>query len=307
MTRPIVLTEEQKRGILAEVLASLNANKNMFDGKVSFSKTYKWTSDEEDISTINFTPLAFAKMHKLIMDYSTEVAWHGVIKRDQNDDSVFWVEDILVYPQVVTGATVNTDQEKYTNWINELTDDQFNNLKFQGHSHVNMGVSPSTTDTSHQKDIIEQLRGEMFYVFMIWNKRFEFNAWVYDMKRNTVYDGNDVKVNICDRDGVDIGNFVAEAKKLASPSTSYGTASYTSFGSGKATTSQVTKIETNEAKPTSYEVIPDKSATAHANKSDKPTGKKRERAKPKIGAGWAGKTVIDPEEYWEDYERLLRQ
>lgn len=113
MTRPINLTDEQKRDLVNEFLEKLNSEKNMFDGKVNFSKTFKWTADEEDVANVIFTPLAYAKMVKLLEGFETEVAWHGIAKRDSEDDSIFWIEDILVYPQVVTGATVNTDQEKY--------------------------------------------------------------------------------------------------------------------------------------------------------------------------------------------------
>ena len=319
MTRPIILTEEQKQEILLEILENLNKNKNMFDGKVSFSKTYKWVENEGDVANVVFTPLAYAKMVKLIEVYETEVAWHGVAKRDEEDDSVFWIEDILVYPQTVSGATVNTDQEKYTNWVNHLEDDQFNNLKMQGHSHVRMGTSPSATDTSHQKDIIEQLRGNMFYIFMIWNKRMENTTWVYDMKRNTVYDGKDVKISVAERGGDKLDDFITDAKKLVSDRV-YSYNSSTPASGTKTTTSAPTNsgAKTSNVTPakttSSYEIIPAHSASAIANKKEgnkakNPNeGKRRERANPKkvIGAGWSGANKNFDKE-WDEWEAYLAQ
>ena len=309
MTRPIILTEEQKQQILREVYESLTKNKNMFDGKVNFQKTYKWVENEGDVANVVFTPLAYAKMVKLIEVYETEVAWHGVAKRDERDESTFWIEDILVYPQTVSGATVNTDQEKYTNWVNQLEDDQFNNLKMQGHSHVRMGTSPSMTDTSHQKEIIEQLRGDMFYIFMIWNKRMEHTMWVYDMKRNTVYDGNDVKISIAERGGRNLDDFIKEAKTLVSDrvyTLNYSASKLTS--SAPSVASAVTPAKPTT--PASYEVIPAHSASAVSNKKEEhkhpSDGKRRERAKPKtkvIGTGWSGAKGMTKEELeeWDYY------
>ena len=43
---------------------------------------------------------------------------------------------------------------------------------YAGHSHVNMGTSPSSVDLNHQEEILRMLGDNDFYIFMIWNKSF---------------------------------------------------------------------------------------------------------------------------------------
>ena len=122
-----------------------------------------------------------------------------------------YIEDIFVYPQEVTGSTVNTDQEEYTKWLYELDDEIFNKLRMQGHSHVNMSVSPSGVDDKHRQQILDQLEQNMFYIFMIWNKSLSVHTLVYDMARNILYEDDDVDIQLlCDDDTVD---FLADAQE----------------------------------------------------------------------------------------------
>ena len=88
----------------------------------------------------------------------------------------------------------------------------------QGHSHVNMGVSPSSVDDKHRQQILDQLEPDMFYVFMIWNKSLTVHTLVYDMARNILYEDNDVSVKLIDDEEMD--SFLADAnKKVQKPTT----------------------------------------------------------------------------------------
>lgn len=212
MSKPIKLTPDifaDAKKEFEEQLKSINAK--MFDGKISFSKTYKWKG--EDKATVVFTAEAYLKMFRLIQEFSDEVAWHGIAYRDLKNDSVFHITDILVYPQEVTGATVTTDQVEYQNWLMSLNDDVFDNLRMQGHSHVNMGTTPSGVDTAHQEAILNQLEDSMFYIFMIWNKSLNHNIKIFDLKNNTLYEDGDVVVKIAS-EKEDFDEFVKEAKDL---------------------------------------------------------------------------------------------
>lgn len=212
MSKPIkithdILTDAKKE--FEKQLQSLGAK--MFDGKVTFSKTYKWKG--EDKATVVFTPNAYLKMLILIREFSDEVAWHGVAYRDDEDDSLFHITDILVYPQEVTGATVTTDQVKYQDWLMSFEDDVFNNIRMQGHSHVNMSPNPSSTDMTHQEAILNELDSSMFYIFMIWNKSLSHNIKIFDMKNNTLYEDSDIVVKIASDEG-DYDKFAEDAKEL---------------------------------------------------------------------------------------------
>lgn len=179
------------------------------DGRITFSKTIG-TVDRK--ATVYFTELAWLKMQTLIREFDKEVAWHGLAYRgDDPEKDEYYIRDILVYPQEVSASTVNTDQEKYQTWLMSQDDDVFNNIRMQGHSHVNMSTSPSSVDTSLYDRILEQLDDTMFYIFLIYNKRGEKTYKIYDMAKNVLFETSDVTVEILD-DGTGIEKFLKDAK-----------------------------------------------------------------------------------------------
>jgi len=199
------MTEEMKQQAQADFAATLNGVK-MSDGKFSYNKSFKY---ENASATIWLTLIAYKKIVALVTEFPDEVGWHGAVSRSA--DNEFTIEDIFVYPQEVTGSTVNTDQKAYTNWLYELDDGTFNSIRMQGHSHVNMGVSPSGVDDKHRQQILDQLESDMFYIFMVWNKSLAIHTLVYDMERNVLYEDNDVEVSLLGSEGMDA--FLTDAKE----------------------------------------------------------------------------------------------
>lgn len=243
MSRPIKLTDELLKNIQEEFIAKVKSMK-MFDGKLEYSRTFKWEDSENDKATIFLSSIAFAKMNALIQQFDSEVAWHGVVHRDEEDPTIFRITDILVYPQVISGATVNTDQEAYQTWLYAFDDDVFNNIRMQGHSHVNMGVSPSGVDTTHQEKILGQIRDDDYYIFMIWNKRYEHFVRIFDLKNNTLYETADVDVLIGD-EGMNLNEFVKSAKEIVKPKTyapTYTPPTYGYQGRSTAATQPQSKV-----------------------------------------------------------------
>ena len=228
MSRPIKLTDELLKNIQEEFIAKVKSMK-MFDGKLEYSRTFKWEDSENDKATIFLSSVAFAKMNALIQQFDSEVAWHGVVHRDEEDPTIFRITDILVYPQVVSGVTVNTDQDAYQTWLYAFDDDVFNNIRMQEHSHVNMGVSPSGVDTTHQEKILGQIRDDDYYIFMIWNKRYEHFVRIFDLKNNTLYETADVDVLIGD-EGMSLNEFVKSAKEIVKPKTYAPTYTPSTYG-----------------------------------------------------------------------------
>lgn len=224
MSKVIKLTTEQLQECRRDFDTALSTMK-LTDGKISFIKTI--TSPNEK-ATLYFDPLAWRKMQTLIKEFDKEVAWHGVAYRGEDESkNEYYITDILVYPQKVTGATVNTDQEKYEMWLMQHEDEVFNNIRMQGHSHVNMATSPSGVDETHQAKILEQLEDDMFYIFLIWNKSNSKFIKIYDLKKNILFETIDVTVEILD-DGSGIDEFLADAKKLVEdkPTTPYYSGGY---------------------------------------------------------------------------------
>ena len=205
MPRPIVLTEEIKQKAKDDFASMLDTVK-MSDGKLRYSQSWEY---KDRSAVVWLTQEAYRKTVALVMNFTSEVAWHGAVTR--LGDNEFIIEDIFVYPQEVTGSTVSTDQKLYTQWLYELDDDTFNQIRLQAHSHVNMGVSPSNVDDKHRQQILDQLEPGMFYVFMIWNKSLTVHTLIYDMARNVLYEDNDVSVKLIDDTEMDA--FLADANK----------------------------------------------------------------------------------------------
>lgn len=201
-------------------------------GDLSFK--VKATPVEGDKANLSFTGLAFAKMKLLVSMFDSEVAWHGTVRR-VGDKSDFLVTDIMLYPQEVTGVTVNTDQEAYEKWLYSLSDEEFNSNRFQGHSHVNMGTTPSPTDIEHQNKILDTLRDDDFYIFVIWNKKGDHFIKIFDLLNNIVFDTEDVVLKLED-DESGIHKLYDDAKTLVTEHKytygAYGYGGYGSYGTG---------------------------------------------------------------------------
>lgn len=245
MSKPIKVTKSIFEDAIKEFTEQLRGSL-IFDGKVSFSKSYKWKNETK--AKINITPLAYSKMLLLIQKFSEEVAWHGTAVRNEGDDNTFTIEDIYVYPQEVTGSTVDTDQVEYQNWLMELEDDVFNNLRMQGHSHVNMSPTASSVDLAHQESIVEQLNEDMFYIFMIWNKSMNYSARIFDFKNNTLYETEDIEVFVLDPD-LALEEFAKEAEGLVKKKT------YKSFKPATTVNNSSTIKKTNDIKSSKKEEV----------------------------------------------------
>ena len=228
MSKIIKITPDVFDGIVEDFKKTLG-NLKMSEGRINFTRSF---NQIERTAELRFTEIAWLKMQALIREYDKEVAWHGIAKRGENPDKdEYIISDILVYPQEVSGATVNTDQAEYQNWLFQLENDVFNNLRMQGHSHVNMGVAPSAVDTTLYEGLLSQLDDTMFYIFLIWNKRGDKMVKIYDLEKNILFETSDVKISIID-DGSGVEALLRDAKtKVKEKVYSYN--SSTSFrGSG---------------------------------------------------------------------------
>lgn len=253
MSKIIKLTAEYIEECIRDFAETLQ-NAKIQDGKINYSRTLVGGGEK---ATLVFSPMAWYKMHLLIDKFDSEVGWHGTIERGENPRE-YVVTDILVYPQEVTGATVNTDQEGYQTWLDNLDDDTFNALHFHGHSHVNMGTSPSGVDIEHQASIIEQMRGDMFYVFVIWNKKGDKNIKIYDFKENTLFETSDVEVVVPDNE---LDPFLEEAMSLVKKKTyTYSNANKTK---GSTNTYSTYTPKTYTPKDTEKKPVEDRGVSAY--------------------------------------------
>lgn len=265
--------------------ATALSNIKLSDGKINFTKTFGAVNRK---AQLYFTEIAWLKMLSLVREFDKEVAWHGVARRcDDPERDEYIISDILVYPQEVTGDTVNTDQEKYEMWLMSHDDDVFNNIRMQGHSHVNMSTSPSAVDISHQEKILDQLDDDMFYIFLIWNKRNEKTIKIYDLAKNVLFETADITVSIID-DGTGVEALLREAKEMVQDKkvVSYGSAYSSSYGAGYLYGGAYSQT-TNSQKASEDKSTPNTQFTAHVaaqpvnNSIQMISGKKKRKGKRK--------------------------
>lgn len=146
-----------------------------------------------DPCEILYSKKAWMKVALLVGNRNQEVGWHGVVRRSKKPDK-FIVDDILVFPQSVTATSVTPNTEDYTNWQDSLDVETFNSIRMHGHSHVNMGVSPSSTDKRYRSDLLTAI--DDFYIFQIFNKKGRVSSQVYDVLGGVLYESNQVKIKL---------------------------------------------------------------------------------------------------------------
>ena len=189
--------ETFKKDLITKFTEYVN-NTKFTNNHITFTTEIDTTVNEKNIArpTIYISANAYLKMLLYIRDTDVEIAWHGVVERNQ-EQNWYHIKDVFLYPQRITAATVNTDQEKYQEWLQNIEDDAvFNNIRFQGHSHVNMGTTPSSTDLNMYDNFLQILPKNDYYIFTIMNKHGNHTWLIYDLTKNIVYETADIDVKI---------------------------------------------------------------------------------------------------------------
>lgn len=235
----IKMTEEAIKNTLAAVEAELRGVKMTRNQSIQLANGL--TDDEKKAygkAEVHICKTAYDKMLALIDECSKEIAWHGTIERDEEKPYVFWVTDILVFPQTVTGATVTCDDTEYASWLySDEVGDNFDKLRFHGHSHVNMGVTPSGTDENYRENLMQNVQD--FYVFGIFNKRNDYNLVIYDVENNIMFENGDIDYYI-PLDEVETWA-KEQMKEKVKEQVSVVTPSASTFGTGTGTSSHMGK------------------------------------------------------------------
>ena len=283
MSRPIKMTQAYMDECRQDFEKALQLTK-LADGKLTFTKTF---SIADRKAVLYFTANAWAKMTALIRDFDKEVAWHGVASRGEDESKdEYIISDIVVYPQTVSGATVEMDTEEYAKWLMDNADDErFENIHMQGHSHVNMAPNPSSVDLNHQEEILNMLGDDDFYIFMIWNKSLSNNIKIYDLKKNVLFEDKDITFQ---HEEGELDEFIKQAKEMVKTKTYQYNSGY------------------QKPAGTPYNPLP--AAKTDDKKDDKKDAGKKEKPRTRIGAGWAGTNPPGQSFFYDDeddyYDRL---
>ena len=143
--------------------------------------------------------IAYSKMLLYVMNNKDEVAWHGLVSRGAGDmDHVFTLEEVFLFPQKVTGASVTVDDYEYSAWfMNGIGNDpeRLKRFRFHGHSHPNFSVFPSGTDREYREDMTENRKenSDDFFIFLIMNKYGNYSLELYDFKDMMKYETEEIE------------------------------------------------------------------------------------------------------------------
>lgn len=193
---------------------------------------------DNETPTVYISASAYLKMMLYVRDTDIEIAWHGVVERNK-EQNWYHIKDVFLYPQIIRATTVDTDQEKYQEWLQSIEDDEvFNNIRFQGHSHVNMSTYPSGTDTNMYDNFLQVLPKNDYYIFMIMNKRGEITCLIYDLAKNAIYETADINIRILAPKTQDLIGDIAKEKEKYCEKPVYG-----SYGTTRSKYSYLDDIE----------------------------------------------------------------
>lgn len=131
--------------------------------------------------SVLFTYDALAKMDAFIQTCPTEVGWLGYVEHFATEN-LYYVTDVELFKQNASAATTEIQPETLSSFAEELLArdngvELWNSLRLWGHSHVNMGVTPSGQDDSQMKVFSANTD---YFIRVIGNKAGEMKVDVYD-------------------------------------------------------------------------------------------------------------------------------
>lgn len=235
------LTEEFRKQLESHSAHTdrINYSKNLSD---IFKKTTGSTPFEK--VCVNFTPDTYLQMMQLVNTCTDEIGWHGTVQRVS--EKKFIIDKILVFPQIVSGTEVTPDETEFNKWMLQFfeddEDDTIQRMRFHGHSHVNMGTTPSGTDDRYQGEMLGNIKD--YYIFLITNKRAEHNIMIYDVKNNLYLEKSDITLGIELTDGTSLASWTTEQMKQVTHRSAVTTAaSIAGYPGYRRETSIVTRPE----------------------------------------------------------------
>lgn len=200
--------EQVKQKLLEKYDTSKFMNTTKVELKVDVADILNEFIEQQNIvePTVCITTKAYIKMRLLVDKFDKEIGWYGIVNQMPGLDNTYVIEDIVVYPQTVSGATCEQDEDRMFEFEMRLTTDQVNHKRFHGHSHVNMGTGPSGVDENFYQELLSQVTD--YFIITVTNKRNEYTTRFYDVANNILY--TDIDIHLIDEDGNMMSNWYDE-------------------------------------------------------------------------------------------------
>lgn len=158
-------------------------DERVFTGSDSMSKT-SGLLFELPRPRVFYAPEAHSKLWAAVYLSPVEVGWLGLVDRMGND---YLITDIFVPKQQVSSVTTDIEPEDVAVLVETLVQEGHDpsKLRFWGHSHVSMDVTPSGTD---EDQVLEYLTDDVdWFIRGIYNKHGKAKVDVYDVRNNMLH------------------------------------------------------------------------------------------------------------------------
>lgn len=143
--------------------------------------------NDEDFKTpvVYYAPGVKEQIDYIIKKCADEVGWLGLVEKHP-EKMEFTITEIFVPEQEVHGSETDISAETMGKLAHQLIeqDKDVGQLYYWGHSHVNMGVSPSAQDEQQVAEYLEHCR---WFIRGIYNKAGLNKVDVYDAQRGIVF------------------------------------------------------------------------------------------------------------------------
>lgn len=160
-----------------------------YSPKTVYSTTVKVIS-QQLTPYIGISTRALSQMKHYVEGCVDEIGWFFTVQQDTQNKRVLYVKECLLFPQEVHATTTEINGERLTQFATELLSqeggmDLWNELRGWGHSHVNMGVTPSGQDDTQMEFFARA--GQPFFVRCIANKKGDIKFDLYDYESGVAF------------------------------------------------------------------------------------------------------------------------
>jgi len=170
---------------------------------------------------------AWSKMTQYVKLVDSEIGWLGTV---EIDDNIFTITDVFLVKQEVNKVTCEIDPTALIELYEQRIGDglRVDDIILWGHSHNNMGVSPSGQDNNQFEEFAENNK---YFIRLIMNKRGEVNIALLDSEKEIIFENLDFEFAYEDSD-VDILKEIEEKvteKSYAKSSNIFSNSNYTQY------------------------------------------------------------------------------
>lgn len=136
------------------------------------------------------TAEALIQMKCYVDGCSDEIGWFFTVEKNQENNQIYIIKECYLFEQQVHATTTEIDGDRLATFAAELLEkengfDIWNEMRGWGHSHVNMGVTPSGQDDSQMEFFARA--GQPFFVRIIANKLEVLKIDLFDYTTGVAY------------------------------------------------------------------------------------------------------------------------